>query len=172
MVGSFVQSLLLVTFLVSGLAKIFAFREFKSTIIQLEIQERYVNSLASSIVLLEVAASILLAFSATQWAAYWLILFLLGCFAWSIHRAYRRQLQVHCSCFGRISAESFGWSTVVRVALLLVLVTYLLLMGIRTDWFDASGEELGNALLGSIGSLLLFSLLPYAIHGSIQGYKK
>lgn len=167
MIYPFLQFLLLVTFLLSGFGKLISFTDFKKTIEQLEINRRFVLPSAAVLVLLELSVSILLIFSGTQYLAYLIILFLLGCFAWSIYRAYNRQLKVACNCFGNINPESFGWNAVLRVVLLLVVTLYLLSTGTTIVWAEYPIEDIYYAGVGSIGVLLVYSLMPYAAIGTL-----
>lgn len=165
MLATFLNVLLLVIFLLSGLAKLADFNNFNRTIDQLEVDKRLVQPLASAVVVFELAATILLLFPQTQFYAYLLVLFLLGGFSWSIYRAYTRQLKVACNCFGNINAESFGWNTALRVVLLLAVTLYLISMGTSVDWTTYSIEDLVYAVVGSVGLLLVYNLLPYALLG-------
>jgi hypothetical protein len=165
----FFQFLLFVTFLLSAFGKIVSFKDFEKTIDKLEINNQLVFTGAVVVILLEFSVSIFLIFSETQQLAYLIILILLSCFSWSIYRAYNRQLKVVCNCFGNINPESFGWNTVVRVILLLIVTLYLLSMGTKTAWADYSFEDIFYAGAGSIGMLLVYSLLPYAAFGAIGG---
>lgn len=63
MLASFLQSLLIVTFLVSGMAKLFGFEDFMKTFEQLEIKTAYARLLAPMVILLEILAPIVQYFS-------------------------------------------------------------------------------------------------------------
>lgn len=174
MLSSFFICLLLVTFLLSGIAKIVGFEEFKHTIKELELHERLVFPSAIAVVLLECAISAMLLFPQMQGMAYILIFLLLAAFTWSIYRAYTRQLRVACNCFGNLNPELFGWNTVLRVIMLFVVTLYLFSMGTKTVWADYPYEDIFYAGVGSIGVLLVYSLLPYAAFGTAvsDGSKK
>lgn len=165
----FLQFVLLVTFLLSAVGKLVGFEHFKQTIEGLKINRRLVIPGAVIVIVLELAVAALLLFSKTQYVAYVLILVLLGCFSWSIYRAYNRQLVIACNCFGNMNSELFGWNTVFRVVTLLVINLYLLMTGTSISWMDFSVEEFFYALTGSIGALLLYFLLPFAVLGIVVG---
>lgn len=169
MLASFLQSLLLVTFLVSGVAKLFGLEDFMKTFEQLEIQTPLVRLLAPMVILLEITAAILLIMPQTQMYAYMIVIFLLACFSWSVYRAYTRQLKVACNCFGNLQQETFGWNTVLRIALLLIVAVYLIATGTTVDWLTYPIEEVLYALVGSVSVLIIYMMLPYAIFGRVGG---
>lgn len=169
MLASFLQSLLIVTFLVSGMAKLFGFEDFMKTFEQLEIKTAYARLLAPMVILLEILAPILLIMSQTQMYSYMIVIFLLVCFSWSVYRAYSRQLKVACNCFGNLQQETFGWNTVFRIVLLLAIVIYLITTRTTVDWFSYPAEDIVYAFIGSVGTLLIYMMLPYALFGKVGG---
>lgn len=169
MLASFLQSVLFVTFLVSGVAKLFGMEDFMKTFEQLEIKTSLARLLAPAVILLEIMASLLFILPQTQLVAYMIILFLLACFSWSVYRAYTRKLKVACNCFGNLQQETFGWNTVIRIVLLLAVDGYLMATGTTVDWFAYPLEEILYALVGSIGVLMIYMMLPYALFGRVGG---
>ncbi|MBD3919943.1 hypothetical protein H8B09_14360 [Paenibacillus sp. PR3] len=167
-VAFLLQTLLLFTFLISGLAKLFGFEQFKLTFEHLSINKRLIRPFAIGVVLLELTASVMLFFAMTQFIAYLLILLLLCCFLWSIYRAYRLQLDVKCNCFGNLNPESFGWNTLLRVVLLLIIDQYLLFSGASIKWMSFKFLDIFYVATSSLGVLLVYILLPYALFGFVN----
>ncbi|MDQ0115495.1 MauE/DoxX family redox-associated membrane protein [Paenibacillus harenae] len=167
----FLQIMMLITFLISGIVKVFGFKDFMKTIEGLKVHKRLILPAASSVVLLELTVPVLLFISKTQRFSYYLIVILLICFAWSIYQAYTLQLRVSCNCFGNINPELFGWNTVLRVTLLLSVTFYLLISDTTTQWIEYPPEDLLYAIVGSLGVLLIYTLLPYALFGAFMSKK-
>jgi Methylamine utilisation protein MauE len=129
----FLLDLLVILFLVSGTAKLFAWHTFRFGLQLLPFMTTPVATvvaIALPIAELALAACLYMNFSWAKYAAIGLLLVFSGIAALAV--GMRRH--VPCGCFGQLDGETLSWRTVLRNGILILIVVGVLGFERRTEW--------------------------------------
>ncbi|WP_217559415.1 MauE/DoxX family redox-associated membrane protein [Paenibacillus sp. GbtcB18] len=161
---AWIQMFLALILVTSALPKLTGLTAFKKTLKRLGVTDKLVM-LAIGIPLLELAAAVLILVSPLRFAGEVAILALLGCFLWATYKGMTGKAPVECSCFGSLTSETFGWTTLARIAVMLALDLILVFIPDAAGLADAS---LAETLL--YFTLSISALLFYILYQTIQTY--
>lgn len=100
------------------------------------------------------------------------VLMLLIIFSWSAWKALSANNKVKCNCFGSLTDESFGLSTVLRIAVLIILDLYLLISHDATSLNSIHLIEIVDVILFSLGVMVFYSLIVISFETRILTFKQ
>ena len=157
--SSFIQIFIAVIFIISALSKLFDLKSFRATIEEIGIK-RPLLALGTIIVpVLELIISVLLFWKDGLVIGLILLSVLLITFFGSTLRSFSMRKKIKCNCFGAITDESLGWSTIVKIPLIAILGIYLILdLPSKSIWEYPILDVIYSVFI-SISFLLLYSML-------------
>lgn len=119
--------LLIVTFIFSGVVKLFALQNFKSTLESLRLPVRRFPFIPASICVFEILTASCLLFSVSRVFGQLAIFVMVIGFIWAIYQAKVVQKEkISCNCWGNMTSETLGTSTMIKITILTLLNGYVL----------------------------------------------
>lgn len=154
----FSRAFLCVVFFTSVCFKMIDRQSFKITIEGIGIKKGLVSAAFYFLIVLELAASILLWFEALLILAVSIIYLLSIIFLISTVKIMKTEEAVQCNCFGSLTDEKFGKTTLIRIAAILLANIYLTLSlnSIQSHYLLV---ETISYITTSLGIIMLYSLL-------------
>lgn len=143
---------------VSAASKVLSQSNFKKTLFDMGVPRAYIGLLAILIPLSELIIAGLLIIPMTQALAQWLLLCMFLIFTLAVGRAMATKKQADCNCFGSLSQEKLGWSTLIRLIILMALAVTLILLP-DGSLFSLTPEELFYYIVSSAGIFAVYLLL-------------
>ncbi|WP_396021480.1 MauE/DoxX family redox-associated membrane protein [Brevibacillus brevis] len=153
------QTLLIVTFLMSGLAKIIRIKDFHNTLSQLNHSAMIVKLALFTVPSAEIITSILLFNKNTIVYGLILIFALSLTFIIETIRILRLKKDVECNCFGTIINEKMNLVTIIKNIIILFISLYLLFNGNTVFEYSYKVSEIISAVLFVIGVHLIYFTL-------------
>ena len=158
MISVFIQLILVLTFAVSSISKIFGYTEFRNVLNQFGFSGLRSHYLAVAIILCETLAS---AFMLTQSLFYLGLLMTIGLsvvFVGASMFAMFRKQNILCSCFGDWLPDRLGKATLVKAGAIALLALFLIASSTENPLYELHLEEALFALLPACGVFLLYAL--------------
>ena len=169
------RGVLAVVLLVAAVAKVRDQNGTRQAATALGVPARFATLVALALPVVETAAVVLLVVPDTARVGAGMALVLLGAFTVAIARTLRSGARPSCHCFGQMSDEPIGTTTLVRNAALLALAAVILAGGSRADAsiVDAVAADGAAALLNVLGGLLVVAAVVAAtLLGDQRGQRR
>ncbi|RJX37070.1 hypothetical protein D3P09_24470 [Paenibacillus pinisoli] len=167
-IPSFIQIGLAIIFGLSGLLKLYSPSSLRSTLVALGIPKPLGSAGAWLVPLLEMLTAVLLVSSATVWLGQTLAFGLIGAFIYAILVALLKKERIQCNCFGKLRDDYLGRSTILRIALLIVMNSYITIANQPVSFTAIKLEELVLYLLSWTGILGLYFIVPFVLNAISQ----
>lgn len=142
--------------LISGLAKLVSQIDFMKTLHNIGIARRLLKPVAIAVPVLEIVAAILLMIPMTQFIGGIVSLGLFVAFMIVVIKTMAQNKKVDCNCVGNLLPEEMGWSTIIRLIIMMAMVGYLLVIQ-SADVTAVATVDLIYQLLSSIGILGIYA---------------
>ncbi|WP_409345523.1 MauE/DoxX family redox-associated membrane protein [Paenibacillus sp. MBLB4367] len=159
---------LFIVFTFSGVSKLMKLRDFEATLEQLGLMNRFGTAAKYFVPLLEIAAAAFLIFRVTRGYGELLVIILLFCFGWAVWRAMHNAQKIECNCFGELAPEKFGWSTLIKISVILTLTVILVISKEEIDYNNSSSFDLVNAIFLSVSIILNYALMTSIIDSRVN----
>ncbi|WP_182914420.1 MauE/DoxX family redox-associated membrane protein [Paenibacillus sp. 1011MAR3C5] len=167
-VPSFIQIGLAIIFGLSGVLKLYSPSSLKSTLMALGIPKPLSSAGAWLVPLFEVLTAVLLLSSATVWIGETLAFGLIGAFIYAILVALLKKERIQCNCFGKLQDDYLGRSTILRIALLIVMNSYITIANQPVSFAAVKLEDLILYILSWTGILGLYFIVPIILNAISQ----
>jgi len=167
-VPSFIQIGLAIIFGLSGLLKLYSPSSMKSTLIALGIPKPLSSAGAWLVPLFELLTAGLLLTSATEWIGKILAFGLIGAFIYAVLVALLKKERIQCNCFGKLREDYLGWSTILRIAMLFIMNSYLTIAHQPASLAALQLEDLVLYILSWAGILGLYLIVPFILNAIQQ----
>lgn len=157
----FIHVFIVVCFAVSGVSKLFTIESFRKTLAALEfIPKKIINTITVAFPLIEIVTAILLMVNNFVILGLYIVLGMLASFALVAFRTLIAKREVKCNCFGGITDERIGASTIMKIVILTILATFLLMNLEVTDGLFTNGYwSFAIMFMDSLLLLTLFFLI-------------
>lgn len=169
--AALIQIMLSVVFALSAVTKLFSRASFMETLQHLWFREGWDRMASWVVPLVELLLALLLLYEPLRLAAEIGILVLLVCFAAVTWWVMAKHVKVQCHCFGSLVEDSFSWSHVTKIALLMILNIFLLMHRDSTGLEFASNFEIVGAILFTGGVVSVYIFATNLFHHQVTNEK-
>jgi uncharacterized membrane protein YphA (DoxX/SURF4 family) len=146
-------------FVLSGTVKLVGRADFGATLDALGIHHRWISLIRTLVPIAELSSGVCILWEPARTFAQATLVLLLVAFIWSAWRAISKHRVIACNCFGNLTPDVLGWSTVGRSVLFLALVSYLFYASSPTGLSQASPIELFEAIVSVVGVMGAYGLV-------------
>ncbi|GAA0372899.1 MauE/DoxX family redox-associated membrane protein [Bacillus horti] len=154
----FSRIFLSILFFFSALLKIVDKQNFINTIKDIGIRKELLSLAFGTLIIFEIIASILLWINSLVVFGLSLVYLLSIIFLFQTVKIIRSEEEVQCNCFGSLTDEKLGYSTLIRIFIILSVNTYLII-NINSMNSTFSLSEIFSYTTTSLGLIMLYSLL-------------
>lgn len=169
LIGLYIQGVLAVLMVTAGLLKLSGQESFARTLGALRVPGEWIALLSVTIPAIEVACSVLLLIPNTMKIGALMVAVVMVLFAVVTIGVIRSNLTISCNCFGQLSTEQFGWSTLMRISTFFAAATYLVSAEVPQSIWSLTTNELLHITLSAIGLLLTYQVVRLILQPHMRG---